>query len=431
MTTDAVATLPLSPKQIRSIVESESARISIWEGAVRSGKTVSSLIGFLAAVATAPPTGLIVITGRTLQTIERNIIEPLQDPGVMGPLADSVQHTRGSSIAQIFGRDVHLIGAADVRAEGKLRGMTACLAMVDEATLLPEPFFTQLLARLSVPGARLLVTTNPGSPSHWLKKKFIDRKDEPGMSVATWHFLLDDNPSLDEHFLAAIKAENTGLFYRRNILGEWVQAEGAVYSMWDDTRHVIPAASLPPMERVLALGCDYGSRDNTIGLLLGVADGTLYFLDEWAPVSATDAEYSASLIRWLHTRPEPMWRSPEWLFVDPAGASFKMQLRRDGLANTRNAANEVLDGIRTVASLLATDRLKVSSSCKTLIREIPGYVWDDKAAEKGIDAVRKENDHASDAARYALMSSMLLWRNHVPLTALSVPDLDEPLEEAS
>jgi hypothetical protein len=63
--------LPLSRKQIASIVEA-TARINIWHGAIRSGKTIASLIAFLAAVATAPRAGLILVTGRTLAGTSSN-----------------------------------------------------------------------------------------------------------------------------------------------------------------------------------------------------------------------------------------------------------------------------------------------------------------------------------------------------------------------
>ncbi|BDM74937.1 hypothetical protein HEK616_84240 (plasmid) [Streptomyces nigrescens] len=53
--------------------------------------------------------------------------------------------------------------------------MTAALAYADEVTLLPAAFFRQLLARLSVPGARLIGTTNPDSPRHWLRTDCLDR----------------------------------------------------------------------------------------------------------------------------------------------------------------------------------------------------------------------------------------------------------------
>ncbi|MGX1809750.1 hypothetical protein ACWIGI_28855 [Nocardia sp. NPDC055321] len=125
------APLPMSPKQLDSIIGATKAAITIWTGAIRSGKTIACILAFFLGVARAPAAGIILIIGCTLQTIERNIIEPMQDGAIYGPLARQVHHTRGSSTAVILGRTVHLIGANDVGAEAKIRGLTAYLAMVD------------------------------------------------------------------------------------------------------------------------------------------------------------------------------------------------------------------------------------------------------------------------------------------------------------
>ena len=105
---------------------------------------------------------------------------------------------------------------------------------------------------------------------------------------------------------------------------------------------------------------------------------------------------------------------PEYLFVDPAAASFKLQLHHDGVPRVFNAQNDVLAGIRTIGSLLATGRLLIHESCTQLLAELPEYVWDKKQSEKGQDAVIALNDHAIDAARYAVLSSRQLWEPFLP-----------------
>ena len=102
----------LSPKQITSIAGARrSPQIALWDGAVSSGKTFASLLALLIGVAEAPDTGLIVIVGKTLQTIERNVITPLQDPHIYGMFAGQTHHTAGSTTATILGRKVWLVGA--------------------------------------------------------------------------------------------------------------------------------------------------------------------------------------------------------------------------------------------------------------------------------------------------------------------------------
>ncbi|APD18533.1 terminase [Streptomyces phage Picard] len=400
--------LPLSRKQLLSIGQA-TARINLWHGSVRSGKTVASLLAFVIAVATAGPSGLIIVVGRSLQTIERNVLEPLQDRALFGPLARHIVHTRGATTATILGRVVHLIGAADARAEGRLRGLTAQLAYVDEATLMPEAMWTQLLARLSVPGARLYATTNPDSPRHWLRTQYLDRLDE--LDMREWHFRLADNPSLSAEYIASLHAEYTGLWRRRMIDGAWVVAEGAIYADWDEARHVVD--TLPEMRRHV-LGIDHGTTNPFSAVLLGIGtDDRLYACAEWrydgraTHRAMTDYQYSAAIRAWL----AGLGITPEWTFVDPSAKSFSTQLWQDGHPGVARADNTVADGIRSVASLLAADRLLVHQSCEGLLGELPGYSWDPAATLRGEDAPLKINDHSCDALRYAIHSTSHEWRH--------------------
>lgn len=411
--------LALSPLQITSCVES-TARVNLWTGSIRSGKTIASLLRWLRFVATAPRGGELVVVGRTRESIARNVFGPLTDPDLFGTVTQLVQYTAGAPSATILGRRVHVLGASDVRSEMVLRGLTVAGAYVDEATLVAEQFWTQLLGRMSVPGAQLFATTNPDGPAHWLKRQVVDRAGE--LDYRVFNFKLTDNAWLianNPEYVAQIMREYVGLWYRRFIDGEWVQAEGAIYDMWDPARHVIPAAAVPPLERVLALGVDYGTTNPTRGLLVGLAERRLYVVDEWAPPTGlTDAAQSQRLRGWLGEREPAAYQRPEWLYVDPAAASFKMQLFHDGLTNVANGHNDVLAGIRTVSSLLATDRMLVSDACTKLVEQVPGYAWDPKATAKGEDKPIKIDDHEADALRYAVHSTRTLWRSTIPtLTA--------------
>lgn len=411
-------TRSLSPTHLRSVVESV-ARLNIWQGSVRSGKTVASLLRFLMAVAAAPSSGRVLLFGKTRESINRNVFAVLTDPALFGPLARLTQYNPGAATGSILGREVDVLGANDAKAEPKVRGMTLCLAYGDELTTVPEPFFTQVLARLSVPGAQLFGTTNPDSPAHWLRKRYLLREGE--LNLRTWHSTLDDNPHLDPAYVADLKREYVGLWHKRFVLGLWVQAEGAVFDMWDETRHVV--TELPVITRWLACGIDYGTTNpfHAVALGLGV-DGQLYLTREWrhdsktARRSMTDVEYSRAVRDWLTTVPIPQTTltgiTPEHVVVDPSAASFRVQLYRDGIS-AMLGDNTVVDGIRTMSSLLATNLLKVHTSCRHLLDEIPGYSWDDKAAEQGRDEPVKADDHGIDASRYAIHTTRGIWRSQL------------------
>lgn len=85
---------------------------------------------------------------------------------------------------------------------------------------------------------------------------------------------------------------------------------------------------------------------------------------------------------------------------------------------SKKANNDVIDGIRTVASYIGSERLKISENCKNLIKEIHTYSWDEKAQARGVDQVVKTNDHSCDALRYGLMK--LKDKNNIEKAAKNV-----------
>jgi len=410
----------LSPKQERSIAQS-NGKINLWTGSVRSGKTVSSLLRWLMYVANAPSGGALVVSGKTFDTVYRNVFGPLSDPAITGDVAKLVAYTRGAPTAVMLGREIEVITANDAKAEGRLRGLTCAGMYVDEATLIPEDFWTQALARLSVPGSMMFATTNPAAPSHWLRQKYLLRASET--SLRNWHFTLDDNPALDPKYVSWLKSTYTGLWYRRFILGDWCFAEGAVYDMWDENTHVV--TTIPPITDWLCVAIDYGTTNPLHAVLLGLGvNDTLYVVAEWRYDSRaegrqlTDVEYSRRLREWIKTVPLPASQlrgpKPRFWITDPSAASFKVQLYTDGLAPV-DGDNSVVDGIRLISTLLTLGKLKVHASCKHLISEIPGYSWSEKHAQAGEDVPVKADDHGLDALRYGCKTTRGLWQQRVPL----------------
>lgn len=431
----------MSPKQLASIEWSKRRKIALWVGAVSAGKTVASLLAFLFAILAAPKGELVVIIGKTLQSIEDNVINTLQNPKLFGELAAHTIHTKGSNYAIILGVRVNLIGANNASAEERIRGATYGLAYVDEATLLPPNFWAMLLTRLRVKGARLLATTNPGSRNHWLKVNYIDRAD--AVNMITFHLTMHDNPSLDPEYIRDMEATYSDrTLHARFILGLWTAAEGAVYSDFDDrvksitdhTAHVIPWHETPELQQVLSIGLDWGTTNASAGLLLGLtAERTptgqprprLILLDEWrydsrvTGIRLTPDPQAALFAEWYHgagrgfqlahtPRPLEIPR-PSAIVVDPAAPAFRTALLNAGFHNDP-AANDVAKGVAAVGNLISSHHLLVTDRCSGFLSEVTEYVWDRKIAdEKGIDYPKTVNDHSLDAARYAIYTTRPLW----------------------
>ena len=99
----------------------------------------------------------------------------------------------------------------------------------------------------------------------------------------------------------------------------------------------------------------------------------------------------------------------DWMygFVDPAskrtesdGLKLFNTYREDCGLNLYTAKNPVDAGIMKVLGLLASDNLKIMSSCPTLIKEYGIYRYDKHGK------IKKEFDHCIDCLRYAVTSGM-------------------------
>lgn len=389
----------LSPKAYTSI-RSCNARINLWHGAVRSGKTISSLIAWGLRLSIRPKEGLYMMVGKTSKALERNCVLPFMD--IFGH-ANCV-HVPSQSRLYFLGRRIDLLDANDSGSAGRIQGSTVTDAYGDELTTWPESVFAMLMSRLSVPGARFYGTTNPDGPSHWLKKNYIDRA--PELNLRQWGFGLDDNLALPSEYKEAIRREYTGLWYRRYVLGEWTLAEGAVYDCLgqhnyvekDDPRLV---AAVAQGDRYFAI--DYGTANPFVCLDVRLYCGNMVLAGEWRWDSAdkrrqmTDSEYADQMMR-MAGEGNPVVAA----IVDPSAASFILELRRRGLP-VRLAENEVLDGIRRTGTLLADARILIDrEACSSMVAELEGYRWDAKGAIMGVERPVKHKDHGPDALRYAV-----------------------------
>ena len=380
-------------------------RINILDGSVRSGKTVITFILWGLWVATMPIDKTYLMTARTLTTLKRNCLEPM----VQFFGAENFQYSISSKQGRLFGRNIQFEGANDAQAEAKIRGLTLQGAYVDEITLVPEDYFTMLLSRLSEKDAKLFGSTNPDSPSHWLKKKYLDRADE--LSIYYDTYVIDDNTFLDPEYIKSIKNEYVGVFYDRFILGKWVIAEGLVYEFGEEN-----ITDEIPVTGEYYVSCDYGTMNPfSCGLWCVNGDKAVrikeyYYNGRETNAQRTDEEYVDDVERLIEGY------NVRKIIVDPSAASFIAALKKRN-HNVLRANNDVMDGIRTVARFLKKGNIKIHRSCKDAINEFGLYSWNDKSVE---DAVIKENDHAMDDIRYFCYTIMKkkvrdVAENYVPL----------------
>lgn len=253
--TNSVKSDLFSVKQL-AVLTKAKRRWNILYGATRSGKTHVSYFLMLKHLSEHLADSCL-IAGKTLNTVERNILVPMRKifgEEYIGKIVNNREVT-------LFGKKCFVIGANDERAITKIQGTGLGYAYLDELTTFPENFFQMLKSRLDAPNACCDATCNPESPSHFVKK-FIDTV---GLDVYVEQFTIYDNPFLPLDFVKALEDEYRGtIYFDKWILGKWVKAEGLVFPLFKREKHY-----LTPQE----YSAKYG-RNSIYAVIFGVDGAT-------------------------------------------------------------------------------------------------------------------------------------------------------------
>ena len=374
----------------------------IADGAIRSGKTVSMSLSFVLWAMCSFNGQNFAMCGKTIGSFRRNVLFwlklMLRSRGyrVTDHRADNLVVISRGSVENYF----YIFGGKDERSQDLIQGITLAGVFFDEVALMPESFVNQATGRCSVDGSKYWFNCNPDGPYHWFKQNWIDKRKETHLLYL--HFTMDDNLSLSEKVKARYRSMYTGVFYRRYILGLWAMAEGIIYDMFSEERHVADPETFSDLllDGNRYVSCDYGTQNATVFLLWNQGtDGIWYCTREYyysgreEGQQKTDAEYADDLESWLSGT------DINAVIVDPAAASFIAELTKRGYRVIK-AKNDVADGIRLVATKLNLLKIVFSNICQDTIKEFASYIWDAKAAEHGEDKPVKQYDHAMDAVRY-------------------------------
>nr|DAQ63688.1 MAG TPA: large terminase [Caudoviricetes sp.] len=385
----------------------------ICDGAVRSGKTSLMTVGFIDDAMARFNGRRFGICGKTVDSATKNIVQPYmamqyaqRSYRIKWSRTDKTMTVSKGGITNVF----EVFGGKDESSYALIQGRTLAGCLIDEVVLQPRSFVDQAMIRCSVTGAKVWFSCNPAAPSHWFYTDWILKADKGEINAKHIHFVLRDNPGLSEETIKRYEQSFTGVFYQRYVLGEWVAAEGLVYpffSAGQDTYLFHGDAS--HIDGQFYVSIDYGTHNPCSMGLWVIHDGKAlrikesYFDSRAERVQRTDEEHYAELERLTKGC------YIQAVVVDPSAASFIETIRRHGKYLVIPANNDVLNGIRCVASLMQAGLVTIHESCTASRREFGLYSWDDKAKE---DRVVKENDHAMDDIRYfcyTILAPLIRW----------------------
>lgn len=242
-----------------------------------------------------------------------------------------------------------------------------------------------------VKGEALFISTPKGF-NHFYDLFNKEREDE---DFKSFHYSTHDNPFIPRDELEKASRELTEDRFAQEYLADFRKTEGLVYKEFDRSRHIF---SSDPKRVVKKFGgLDFGTTNPAAAIEIQKDDDRRYFVGpEWYKRGQTDSQVAdyVSALRW------------EECYPDPESASGCEELRRRGV-NVRDVIknkDSIRNGINVVRELFKANRLFIHESCVNLIMELETYSYPDKKPDHNEEEKPiKENDHALDALRYALM----------------------------
>lgn len=399
----------------QSFLYESDAFINIAHGSVRSGKTIAATFRFLLFVLESPYYEF-MISGKTRDTIERNVIRDLIRM-IDGRIP--YKYRKFDNYIEIAGNKIWLIGFSDEGATEKVRGMTVGGWYADELTSASKSTVEMAITRCSVDGAQMFWTMNPESPYHFIYTDYITNQDllDSG-TVKTWHFTLEDNLHLSHRYIEELKRVNrkSQVNYKRNILGQWVIAEGIIYDSFDENIHVFHDDHTSLFDEI-NICCDYGVSTVTtfgvMGIVKNTKQGNSYYLQEETyydttqkGVAQSDSDRVEDILR-LQNKYGLNRKST--LFLPHDAASLKAQCRKDKRIKmkVRTYAPDTYKDINRIQDLFNNRKFFIHESCKNSITQAQTYCWDTRAQQRGEDKPLKVDDHCPDMWRGGLFGSRL------------------------
>jgi len=406
---------PVNKKSREAI--KQNGFLTVYEGAVRSAKTVTSLIQWYRYIINSPE-NVFLMSGNTLGSISRNCING--DFGfiaITGGKAVPKTDTDGSKYLLLGAKKIYYCGADNHASFKKIRGMTIGGWYADEIQLHDKSFIETAFARSFASSDRVNIwTLNPDIPTHWIYKEYIDKYLEENVPGYRWfHFTLDDNPKLTEERKNEIASQFTGVFYKRYVLGLRVRGSGGCYTSFVNNK---PGEEGNIIDKIPAgifrvtVGVDFGGNKSATAF---VATGW-YVENKELKIITLDELYDTE-----NKNPETLfnnWKrfvkkigemyTIEMAYVDSAEQLLKkgMNELNTGIRCMDAMKRAVIDRIRLADVLFAQRRKSIMRHCKHLIDAYENAQWDEKSNNESRLDNGSTNVDSLDADEYSTERDM-------------------------
>ena len=395
-----------STKQ-REFLDNANRRWNIKYGATRSGKTYLDYYVIPKRIRNvAGQQGLIVILGNTKGTLQRNVIEPLQN--IWG--TELVSDIKSDNTAFLFGEKAYCLGADNIKHVNKIRGASFKYCYGDEVATWNEEVFQMLKSRLDKSYSKFDGTCNPEGPSHWFKK-FLDGNAD----IYQQKYTLYDNPFLAKEVLQNLETEYRGtVFFDRYILGDWKAAEGTIYMLFADETEKFLVDKVNEQLAIVTIGVDYGAGKSKIKF---VASGitynfrNVYVLDEMDLTGVYDPEQIYEKFIEFYKRVYDKYDKCQYAFCDygalgnviTLGLIRRCQKERLPVQVVDCEKGLINDRIFLSSTLMAQKRFFILRKNTIITKAFQDALWNSKSQDERLDDGTTDID-SLDAFEYSINS---------------------------
>ena len=291
---------------------------------------------------------------------------------------------------KVNGNQIIFAGLDDVE---KLKSITPKKGIInqiwmEEASQCDQTDLQQLILRqrgTSQYSNSIIISFNPISEHHWLKKHFFDN---PGDDVWINKSTYKNNVYIQETTYKDMEKmkETDYNYYRIYALGEWGSLESKIFSNYEYRDFDINSFEQ------YSIGLDFGSTDPTAIILIAKEGDEIYICKETKEVGLLNNSIS-SLLKYEYDYNTSV-------IADSAAANQINELRnlKHNITPCTKGPDSIISGI----NYLKQHKLVVHPSCVEIYKELELYSWQkDRLSNLDLPYPVDKNNHLIDALRYA------------------------------
>lgn len=293
------------------------------------------------------------------------------------------------------GSQIMFSGLDDVEKLKSIEGVTSIWC--EEATELTQQDFEQLDLRLRGDHGclkQIILTLNPISEQHWIKKIFFD---EPMEGVFTLHTTYLDNAFIDAEYKMVMenKRQTNPRYFNIYALGNWGTAEGLIFP--SVTQRLIRQEEIEKLDCVQ--GLDFGYTNDPTAFSQSYVDlpnKRIYVYDGFYEKGMSNAKIADTIKDMKAHRHKTVADSSEPKSIDYIRTK---DVKIEGAAKGPDSVSAGID-------FLSEFEIIVNAHLVEFMTEFNNYSWaldrNGKATNKPVD----DFNHFIDSLRYSLESHM-------------------------